>query len=112
MMVNQSNAQELQHELQATLSARHELGPAYDEQFIARLTEQLTARVRQEVALTPRSRAASLSAEQRTAIAICSFIFGIPLVAIAGGIAGTVGIVVAFVALVLINGAVNADGFR
>jgi hypothetical protein len=110
--MSQPNAQEIQRELQASLSARRELGPEYDEHFIARLTDQLTARVRQEVALAPRQRASSLSADQRTAIAICSLIFGIPLVAIAGGIAGTVGLVVAFTALVLINLGVNAGGWR
>lgn len=106
-MSNQPNTQDLQRELQATLSARRDLGPEYDDQFIARLTEQLTARVRQEVALAPRPRPTALSPEQRTTIAICSLIFGIPLVAIAGGIAGPVGLVVAFVALVLVNLAVN-----
>jgi hypothetical protein len=107
-MLNQPDAQDMKRELQATFSARRELGPEYDDQFIARLTEQLTTRVRQEVALVPRARPNTLSAGQRTAIAICSLIFGIPLVAIAGGIAGPVGLIVAFVALVLINLGVNA----
>jgi hypothetical protein len=111
-MMPQSGAQDLQRELQATLSARRELGPEYDDQFIARLTDQIAARVRQEVAAAPRTRPAALSAGQRTAIAICSLLFGIPLVAIAGGIGGSVGLVVAFVALVLINLSVNAGWGR
>jgi hypothetical protein len=104
--------QDLQHELQASLAARRELGPAYDDHFIARLTDQIAARVRHEVALTPRARPSALSTDQRTAIAICSLIFGIPLVAIAGGMAGTVGLIVAFVALILINLAANVGGSR
>lgn len=99
----QPDTHDLQREIQATLSARRELGLEYDEQFIQRLAERLTAQVRQEVARAPRPRAAGLAPDQRTAVAICSLIFGIPLVAIAGGMAGPVGLVIAFVALVLIN---------
>ncbi len=102
-MSPQPDAQELKRELQATLSARRELGPEYDDQFIERLVEKLTAQVRQEVAQVPRPRAPAPSSEQRTAIALFSFIFGIPLVAIAGGEVGPIGLIVAFVALVLIN---------
>lgn len=99
----QPNTQDIKHELQATLAARRELGPEYDDQFIERLVEKLTAQVRQEVARAPKPRAAGLPSDQRTAIAICSLIFGIPLVAIAGGIAGPIGLIVAFVALVAVN---------
>jgi hypothetical protein len=100
---SQSDQHDLTREVQATLAARHELGPEYDDQFIQRLVERLTAQVRQEVARAPRARASGLAPDQRTGVAICSLIFGIPLVAIAGGIAGPVGLAVAFVALVLIN---------
>lgn len=102
-MTPQPDKHDIQRELQATLSARRELGNQYDDQFIERLVEQLTAQVRQEVARAPKPRSAGLPADQRTAIAICSLLFGIPLVAIAGGIGGGIGLVVAFVALVLIN---------
>ena len=111
-MMSQPYPQDLQQELRATLAARHELGPEYDEHFIARLTDQITSRVHQEVARTPRQRPAALSADQRTSIAICSLIFGIPLVAIAGGLAGSVGVIVAFVALVLVNVAANMGSLR
>lgn len=106
---HQPDTHDLQREIQATLSARRELGTEYDDQFIQRLVEQLTAQVRQEVARAPRPRASGLSSEQRTGIAICSLIFGIPLVAIAGSMGGPVGLVVAFVALVLINLAAGAN---
>lgn len=102
-MSPQPDTQELRRELQATLSARRELGPEYDDQFIERLVEKLTAQVRREVAQAPRPRVPALSSEQRTAIALFSFIFGIPLVAIAGGEVGSIGLIVAFLALVLIN---------
>lgn len=102
-MTPQPDTHDIQRELQATLSARRELGPEYDDQFIERLVEKLTVQVRQEVARAPKPRSAGLPSDQRTAIAICSLIFGIPLVAIAGGIAGPIGLIVAFVAIVLIN---------
>lgn len=97
------DTEDFKRELQATLAARHELGNGYDDQFIERLVERLTAQVRQEVARAPQPRSNALAAKDRTALAICSLIFGIPLIAIAGGIAGPAGLIIAFVALVLIN---------
>ena len=97
------DSEDLKRELQATLTARHELGSTYDEQFIERLVERLTTQVRQEVARAPQPRSNALAPKDRTAIAICSLIFGIPLIAIAGGFAGPAGLIVAFVALVLLN---------
>lgn len=102
-MTPQPDSHDIKRELQATLSARRELGSDYDDHFIERLVEQLTEQVRQEVARAPKPRSVGLPADQRTAIAICSLIFGIPLVAIAGGVAGSIGLLVAFVAIVLIN---------
>lgn len=103
MSLQPADENELNQEIQATLSARRELGPEYDEQFIERLTTRLTAQVREEVAKAPKPRPSALSPEQRIPIAICSLIFGIPLVAIAGDSAGTAGVIVAFAALILIN---------
>ena len=93
---------ELERELRATLAARRELGTEYDQQFIQRLAEQITAQVHQALAEAPKPRGNRLSADHRTGIAICSLIFGIPLVAIASG-NGPVGMTIAFLALVLIN---------
>jgi hypothetical protein len=75
---------DLQRDVQATLEARRELGPAYDDHFIQQLTERMLAQVRQEMARTPQRPASrsKLSSNQRTGIAICSLIFGIPLIAI------------------------------
>ncbi len=99
----QQNPEDFKRELQASLVARHELGTAYDDQFIDRLVERLTAQVRQEVARAPQPHSNALSARERVPIAICSLIFGIPLVAIGGGVGGPFGLLIAFVALVLIN---------
>ncbi len=75
---------DIRRDLQATLAARRELGPEYDDHFLDALVEKLTAKVRQEVASAPRPAPPSnkLSRDQRTALAICSLIFGIPIIAI------------------------------
>ncbi len=102
-MSSETDSEEMKRELQATLTARRELGTSYDDQFIERLVRQLTTQVRREVEAAPKPRPAGMSAENRTGIAICSLIFGIPLVAIAGGVAGPFGLLIAFAAIVLIN---------
>lgn len=96
---------DIRRDLQATLEARRELGPGYDEQFLNALVEKLTATVRQQIATAPRPPAPSnhLGRDQRTAIAICSLIFSIPLIAIAGGIVGLTGILLVAAMVVLVN---------
>ncbi|MGO8947522.1 MAG: hypothetical protein ACLQUY_07640 [Ktedonobacterales bacterium] len=94
---------DLKHELQATLAARRELAPEYDEQFIERLTTRLTEQVREEIAKAPKPHSSALTPEQRIPIAICSLIFGIPLVAIVQSGSGVAGVAIVFAALVLIN---------
>jgi hypothetical protein len=90
-------------ELRATLDARRELGPDYDAQLIQRLAEQVTAHVRREMVRAPRPESNGLSANQRMALATCSLVFGIPLIVIAGTMAGPAGLMVAFATLVMIN---------
>lgn len=104
MSLQPAEEEDLKRELQATLEARRELGAEYDEQFIQRLADRLTEQVRREVASAPKPKphSTALAPEQRIPIAICSLIFGIPLVAIAQG-SGVVGVAVVMAALVLIN---------
>lgn len=97
---------EIKRELQATLAARSELGPEYDEHFVQALTEKIMAQVRDQIAHTPAPappRPRGLAPDQRLALAICSLIFLIPLIAIAGNIFGALGVATAFGAVVLIN---------
>ena len=82
--------EDLQRDVAATLEAQRELGPSYNDHFVQSLTERMMAQVRQEMARIPTPRAPKggnnkLDRNQRTAVAICSLIFGIPLIAIAGG---------------------------
>jgi hypothetical protein len=91
---------EVQTELAATLEARRELGPGHDDQLVAgfleRIDRQIDRRVEERMAsLAPRKRRASPLHPGN--LALC-----IPIIAIAGGIAGTAGLVVAFSALVIV----------
>lgn len=82
-MTPSQGSDDLKRELQATLEARRELSdPTFDEHFIDNLAQRVVALARQEAAAAPRPRT-HLSGEQRTSIAICSLIFGIPIIAIA-----------------------------
>jgi hypothetical protein len=96
---------EVKREIQATLAARRELGSEYDDQFLNALVEKLSQPGPAQRAQPPRlpQRSNSLDAGQRLSLAICSLIFAIPLVAIAGGIGDLVGIIVVCFAILGIN---------
>ena len=100
-LASQPPTEGIKRDLQATLGARREIGPEYDEQFIAALAERLTRQVAQE-RRPPQPAHNALAADQRTALAIVSLIFMIPLVAIASG-SGLPGIALVCAAVVLIN---------
>jgi hypothetical protein len=89
-------------ELEATIAARRELGPAHDEELIAgfldRIEREIDRRVDQRVAeRAPASRRGSPI--NPATLGIC-----IPIIAIAGGIGHTAGLIVAFMALVIVFG--------
>jgi len=86
----QQQPDDIKRDLQATLAARRELGTEYDDHFINALVEKLTAQVRQEMTSVPRAQQPSnkLTHDQRTGVAICSLIFGIPIIAITLGAGG------------------------
>ena len=99
-----SHAEDIKRDIQASLEARRELGPAYDEQFLDALVERMTREVAQVRQSRPQVPADNhFTAKQRSELAICSLIFGIPLIAIAGGEAGLAGIIAVCVAIVAIN---------
>jgi hypothetical protein len=91
---------ETQKELEATLAARRELGPEHDQLLIAgfldRIEKEIDRRVDERVAARgpARRRASALHPGN---LALC-----IPLVAIAGGIGGVAGLIVAFIALAVV----------
>jgi hypothetical protein len=99
--------EDLQRDVAATLEARRELGPSYDDHFVQSLTERMMAQVRHEMARTPAPAASRVSnrldRSQRTAVAICSLIFAVPLIAIASGELGLTGMIVVAGMIALIN---------
>jgi hypothetical protein len=87
-------------ELEATLAARQELGPAHDDALVAgfldRIEHEIDRRVDERLAQRgPRRRRSS--ALHPGNLALC-----IPIVAVAGGIGGVAGLVLAFAALVIV----------
>jgi hypothetical protein len=87
-------------ELRATIAARRELGPGHDEQLVAgfldRIEREIDRRVDDRVSKrAPGKRGGSVLHPGN--LALC-----IPLVAIAGGIGGLAGLIVAFAALAVV----------
>jgi hypothetical protein len=94
--------QEVRNELEATLAARRELGQTHDDELIAgfldRIGKEIDRRVDQEVAArVPAKRGPS-------ALNPATLGVSIPIIAIAGGIGGLPGLIVAFLALVIVFG--------
>jgi hypothetical protein len=94
---------EARQEIEATVAARRELGPGHDEQLIAgflqRMESELDRRIDERLAARePRKRGGSPLHPAN--LALC-----IPIIAVAGGVGGGLaGVIVAFVALVLVFG--------
>jgi hypothetical protein len=90
------------HELEVTLAARRELGPAHDDQLVAgfldRIEHELDRRVDERVAQrVPAKRRGSPIHPGN--IAVC-----IPIIAIAGGIGKLPGLIAAFIAIAFVFG--------
>ncbi|MGH2516668.1 MAG: hypothetical protein ACRDHP_13525 [Ktedonobacterales bacterium] len=104
-MSPQRDTSEMKHEIQAAMAARRELGPEYDDHFLNALVEKLTRQPAEQRARPSRlpQRSNTLDASQRMTLAICSLIFGIPLVAISGALGGPIGLIVVCCAILGIN---------
>ena len=91
-----------EQELKAVVAARQELGPEHDEHLIAgfldkmdkEIDRRVEERVRQLAPRRPRQ-----SALHPATLGVC-----IPIIAIAGGLGGTAGLIVAFLALAFVFG--------
>jgi len=90
---------EIRRELEATVEARHELGAAHDRElidgFLERIGKEIDRRVDERVARKTATRHGS--AINPANLAVC-----IPIIAIAGGIGGLTGLIVAFLALAFV----------
>jgi hypothetical protein len=85
-------------ELRATLEARQELGPAYEDELVERFAEQLERRLK-----LPQQRQKEKLSSEETGIVIVSILASIPLMGIAGGTVGLAGVIAVCAALVLVN---------
>ena len=96
--------EDIRRDLQASLEARRELGPGYDDHFLDALVEKLNRQVQQ----TQQNQVVkSENSEHALALAICSLVFAIPIVAITSAIIGPVGLIVACAMIVGVNIAYN-----
>ncbi|TDE43318.1 hypothetical protein E1295_26470 [Nonomuraea mesophila] len=107
----------LREDLQATLDARRDLGPDYEEalvdSFAQRLDDTIAARVRAELdrnGAPPRKK--STPGGSMIPVALGSMAMGIPLTAIASANAGLVGLLITWLAIVAINVAAAAAIMR
>lgn len=102
----------IREDLRATIDARRDLGPDYEaalvDSFVERLDATIAARVRAEVdAYGPRPKKGKKDKDPGGAAMIPAVIgsmaLGIPLTAIAGSYAAGIGLVLVWVAIVVIN---------
>ena len=89
-----------EQELAATLAARKELGAAHDKElivgFLDRIEHELDAHIDERIAArTPPKRRASVVHPGN--LALC-----IPIIAVAGGVGGVVGLVATVIALTIV----------
>ena len=89
-----------EQELAATLAARKELGPAHDKElivgFLERIERELDAHIDERIAArTPAKRRSSVVHPAN--LALC-----IPIIAVAGGVGGVVGLIATVIALTVI----------
>ncbi|MEX2210190.1 MAG: hypothetical protein WD689_00300 [Gaiellaceae bacterium] len=84
-------------ELHSALEARRELGPDYDDQVVDALVEKIERR------LSERRPPARRSEPYHLGVPLGSLGIAIPLIGAAGGTAGFAGVLVACLAIVLVN---------
>ena len=80
-MERQVNTDEIERELRATISARREVGRAYEEQLIEAFTQKLHQQVLLPQLMPPQQKH-SPSESRRLALAVVSLALLIPLIAI------------------------------
>lgn len=96
-------------EVTASLATGRDLGPEYDDQVAAALSERLDRIVEERVRTEVEDRAAANArgsearVEARTSVAIASLIFAVPLSAIAAGTAGGLGLLFTWLGIVIVN---------
>ena len=91
-------------EVEAALAARRELGTEYDDAFVEQFAERIEQVVRARAAAsTPAVLQDEETGSRQFVLGIVSLGTGIPITAIAGGIADLPGIITAWVGIVGVN---------
>ena len=88
-------------EVESALAARHELGTEYDQEIVDAFLEKVEKRLDER--LSAAGPPAKRDRNQEFVITLASLGTGIPMLAIAGDIAGSAGIFAVCAALVLVN---------
>jgi hypothetical protein len=102
-------------DLEAVIEARRDLGPAYEPALVESLAEKvelaIDARAQARIAQDRRHRSNEVQRQkQQLTLGIVSLGTGIPITAIAGGIEGLPGMVVAWVGIAAVNAAYALSG--
>lgn len=94
-------------DLKAAVGARRELGAEMEddvlETFLARVEQRLGTRVPKQMEAPPAAKASRAQVESPIPVVGSSLVLGIPSLAIAGDVAGTVGLILVVAALIAIN---------
>ena len=97
---------ELRDELEATLEARREVGkelePQLVEQFVDRLEKEIDRRIDERLAERGGRRHTPVY-HSPTGMALGSLALAIPLLGVAGGLAGLGGVIIVCLAIVIVN---------
>ncbi|WP_156325849.1 hypothetical protein [Nonomuraea sp. SBT364] len=111
----------MREDLQATLDARRDLGPEYEAALVDSLVERIDATIAARVQAELQQHGGKPRKEYKhhkpngaaiIPVALGSMGLGIPLTAIASGSAGLAGLLIAWVAIVVINVAAAAAIIR
>jgi len=97
-----SISEDIKREVQATLAARHEIGPGYDEQFLDALVEKIVIQTKHTAPTVVQPSPHAADSGQRLALAICSLVFSIPLIAIAAA-SGLIALILVCLTILGIN---------
>jgi hypothetical protein len=99
-------------ELSSAVEARRELGPEYEDEVLTSFMEKVEKRLDARLKDRPDSRPLPRGNPFMVPIALGSMGMGIPLTAIAGGTAGTVGIAFVWIGIAAVNVAASLSGRR
>ena len=104
MLPPMADEQELRRELEATLAARVETGHDLEPQLVDRFADKVEQEIeRRAQELAARRRPSPAHNAPMIPLALGSLGIAIPLIAIAGGTAGTAGVIAVCIAIVLVN---------